>query len=577
MRSIEIYESAREKAFSRIRHQRDAHAPKQIEIDPEFVEGYRMKLFNIEDEEFQSYAFIMREAEARSYEMFKEIVLALLKKYGIKHTVDDYKYDERRGIHQPILVFVTDEDRTAYIIIKFGFMEINHKLEVSIMIANNAKKHKTVMMSHEYAYRVNLSHNDDKNDPTRGTGIYSIKDMFVTLFGEEEYECFKEFELEYTQNVRKYLGYQLVKTLTPNALYSFKKTVEYALLTFSYKAHMDELSSTLIPNEKYEIIRNQFITKKYYKALIGKSDFAQSFMTAEWLYDTMKTAGKIDYAAVSMGYFKAVEQLMFGIIKRHVGEGRTLCKSRHVHSPNKYIDLSEMNLLNGAIDTSLGSLIAFLKYARNRDLLLNNIRTDTAVINAINSIFDHVREDRNGYFHKDNIEKWDLIEEARSLAYVTMILLIGAYNFSEEDRIQLNIPGEKVISDYERFCEYMNYNMDQLFYICFEEGGDIIPVFANADDGLEIDDYGDPKYSGAYYHRVFGIGSGKEVVSINALFKRSKLVGEKEKINALKMPLKIYTGIMRPVKEGMEFSGPLELIYDNGKLNLPGQPMLVKY
>ena len=193
------------------------------------------------------------------------------------------------------------------------------------------------------------------------------------------------------------------------------------------------------------------------------------------------------------------------------------------------------------------------------------------------SIVDQAKEDRNGYFHKDNIDVWDKIEEARVLSYLILALLLGAYEYSDQDRLALNIPEENEETEYYKFCAYLNYNADQLFYISLN-GDDVIPVFATADDNIEINEYGDPRFSGIYFRKVYGVGAERiEISAEETVHKHTIITGEIERYSEDSLPVRIYTGQMAPGKKGMVFSGPLILIYENGRYMLPEQILHIGY
>ena len=58
-----------------------------------------------------------------------------------------------------------------------------------------------------------------------------------------------------------------------------------------------------------------FYKEKRYLALCGKEDFAHSFITSEYLYQTLRGNNEFDYTAIVSGYLKSVEQLLFRIEK----------------------------------------------------------------------------------------------------------------------------------------------------------------------------------------------------------------------------------------------------------------------
>ena len=99
-----------------------------------------------------------------------------------------------------------------------------------------------------------------------------------------------------------------------------------------------------------------------------------------------------------------------------------------------------------------------------------------------------------------------------------------------------------------------------------------------ADDEIEINEYGDPEFSGIYFRKVYGVGSERiEINVVEAVHKHTISTGESERYSEDSLPVKIYTGQMTPEKIGMVFSGPLTLIYESGRYMLPTQVFHVGY
>ena len=65
---------------------------------------------------------------------------------------------------------------------------------------------------------------------------------------------------------------------------------------------------------EFNKMRQQFIERKHFLLMLGNHDFAESFITAEWLRDSMKKAQAIDLTVIGIGYFKTVEQLLYEIL-----------------------------------------------------------------------------------------------------------------------------------------------------------------------------------------------------------------------------------------------------------------------
>ncbi|NLV35011.1 MAG: hypothetical protein GXY21_10825 [Clostridiaceae bacterium] len=548
----QIYEEVRTKALNRIKHVRNAYSSRTEEINPIINAAINSTFFDIGGDDYSEYSFIMTEVERYSDAMLSDLIYGLLDEYQIKVTpvhIDNQKINEA-----PILSFIHSEGimNILYLFKRFG---MNHSLPSNtleaIMEHHKADDYKYISLVSKYPYAEAFNHNNDESDPSRGTHLYSLKHFFDQFFSPDEFDIFKSFAETYTKDVRKYLGLSVTKSLTPYALFNFKNAVDYSIRHFQYN---NVLRSELvgINSTQLSLISEQYLNDRFYKALIGKRDYAQSFITAEWLYDSMKTAENIDLTAIAMGYFKAIEQLMLALIALHKNEGRTIKKKKKDEYP--YIILSDSNIADDKIDTTLGSLIAFMKFYKNRDLFRFEINEETQ--NHIIAVLEDIKGLRNGYFHKDNLIDWNYIEKARSTAYLMSFLLLGSYQIKEEGLEHLCIPPKTQEPDYYRLCAYVNFNSDQLFYIS-KDGKLYEGVASVPDDEMIIDKFGDPQYSGVYFRKLFEVNEDKALrwATDNRTVTR---------FNQSNLPILIYTGTIKTCSTGMQFSGPEKLLYKNG-------------
>ena len=551
----QIYEEVRIKALNRIKHVRNAYSSKTEEVNPIIDAAIDSRFFDIGGDDYSEYSFIMTEVERHSDNMLSDLIYMLLDEYQIKVTpvhIDNQNIDKA-----PILSFIHSEGikTTLYLFKRFG---MNHSLPRDILKAimdhHKADDYRYISLLSKYPYAEVLNHNNDESDPSRGTHLYSIKHFFDQFFSPDEFDIFKSFAEMYTKDVQKYLGLSVTKSLTPYALFNFKNAVDYSIRHFQYN---DVLRSELVGINctQLSLISERFLNDRFYKALIGKRDYAQSFITAEWLYDSMKSAESIDLTAIAMGYFKAIEQLMLALIILHKNEGRTIKKKGYRRKDeDSYIILSDCNIADDKIDTTLGSLIAFMKFYKNRDLFRYEIDEDTQ--NHIISVLENIKGLRNGYFHKDNLNDWNYVEKARSTAYLMGFLLLGSYQITEEGTVHLSIPPRTPEPDYYRLCAYVNFNSNQLFFIS-KDGKLFEGVASVPDDEMTFDEFGDPQYSGVYFRKLFEINEDK---TLSWATDNRKVI----RLNQSNIPLLIYTGTMKPCATGMQFSGPEKMIFKNG-------------
>src|SRR5699024_3926838 len=160
-----------------------------------------------------------------------------------------------------------------------------------LMQQNACEKCKYIYLMFDYAYLLLVGHNDDESDPGRGYNLYSLKWFFEEYFGQEEYEQFNIAVTAYISEVNSYIGYVTIKTLIPSSLINFRKNVERTLVNFEYEQLLSiKYNGFELREEEYKKIRKQFLDDRTLLTLLGSKDFAESLITAEWLYDSMKKA-----------------------------------------------------------------------------------------------------------------------------------------------------------------------------------------------------------------------------------------------------------------------------------------------
>jgi hypothetical protein len=164
----------------------------------------------------------------------------------------------------------------------------------------------------------------------------------------------------------------------------------------------------------YELIKNAFINNQRYKLLLGNSDFAESYLTSEWLYKKYFALDELDNTFIVAGFLKSIEQLLWDIIYL-IGQGREI----------KHVVISEEN--QEVIDKTLGSLQYFLSDWSNDDLFQNSFGTGKHYVMGYlkRQISDWRKQYRNGYFHKHNLTDQAKIEAIREETYFLYLLILG--------------------------------------------------------------------------------------------------------------------------------------------------------
>lgn len=255
----------------------------------------------------------------------------------------------------------------------YGIPSSLQKMQIS-SIVNSFRKNglafkelKIVCLLSDSAEKAIFNNSDDSQ-------LISLKTFFEMYLSEDDYEVLKSEEMKFTENVKKYISVSIVRTLSPNALFGFKQTVEFMIRNFKY----ENLIDLSIASNQIRMLKAQFIDSKYYEALLGKSDFSISFLTAEWLYDSFRSVGTIDLTSIAMGYFKAIEQMLYAYISLHTREKESInARNRKVFVLKKGVTLLDDSVISGDKDAiTLQALTSFFGYYNEETNAIEKRNTD---------------------------------------------------------------------------------------------------------------------------------------------------------------------------------------------------------
>ena len=204
----------------------------------------------------------------------------------------------------------------------------------------------------------------------------------------------------------------------------------------------------------------------------------------------MRDAAAIDLTVIGMGFLKSVEQLIYAIIVLHKNAGLTI----KAKNSKDYIEINTKNIEAESIDTTIGSMANFFKINLKNPEQPQVLREDLpySVRKYIIEAMFTFKDIRNGYFHKQNIHDWAVIDTIRSTTYNLIFLLLGSASLRETDKTELGFPQENFFSDLYRLCEYINYHAGDIFYLCFDETHECIAIAHRDNAAYPV--------NGIYYH-----------------------------------------------------------------------------
>ena len=361
------------------------------------------------------------------------------------------------------------------------------------MLPPNTKT-RIISMVYEEAYLEDVGHNEDVSDPTRGTNLYSLRWMFESYFSENEYCRFKCAVTEYKENVEEALGYLTIKTLTQKAHFNYKRIVENQLQRFEYLLPLKEYAQRKIKPEsqtkcleEIETLRNHLKNDDWVSILYSHTAFAESFITAEWLFSIFEKAYAIDYSTVAICYFKSVEQLLYNLLLFHVDEGRSIQLTKN----SKCFELTSQRIDD---KFTIGAMAYFVKY--NIDIFCSDWSAEMKTI-AREKIFDYAKL-RNGFAHKHNIHDWHKIQQIREETIIAIFMILGVFNYTEEQKNKLGWVKRPDKTDYQRLCEFTNHYSSNVFLFEYSNGK-AAWYFSCPDEQTVVSESGAILYSGAYF------------------------------------------------------------------------------
>lgn len=469
------------------------------ELDRNEIEQQEMFDFGLK--EMSVYEEIARTAKTISIECFKFLVSTLLKQYC--YDAEVFEADGQEGNCSRILFGINLPKTETLLLFKeiepdfFLKLKGREPEDIEKMLSEKgASSCKYVYLMFDKAYLQVIGHNNAEDDPGRGYNLYSVRWFFETYFGTAESDCFVVHANNYIRAVKDALGFIRVKSLTPDSIVSFRLIIESRLIKFDYKSLCRAVANEHnklfdLEENAYRLLREQFIDQKCYLMLVGNNDFAESFITAEWLRDSLRKAGAIDLTTIALGYFKAIEQLMFELICLHKNEGRMIRSSDS--KKRKPIPLDDDNINANIIDTSIGSMAHFHK----NNLSMFRDALDRKAKCYIREALFRYADLRNSHLHKENIHDMTRIDEIRMSTIRVMFLLLGAHKLDKKSRAQLGMPDLSIYDDYYRTCEYVNYHSGELYIVESDNGMELwgysVPdPYSSVVDGRYI------SYSGFY-------------------------------------------------------------------------------
>lgn len=267
----------------------------------------------------------------------------------------------------------------------------------------------------------------------------TVEKLFEEYFSKEEFVLYIDKVRKAVASANMLMGFQTIQKLESNNLALFKEKIVNELPDICKMKYWEITKKGSIISKVVNIswedkdikkIQNNFETKQRSLALIGSEKFAQSFVTSEYLYGIFKEESVLDYTAVVCGYIKCVEQLCESIIfnilpklgldlyypARHLkpSEKSALCRLKELEMNKTWkVLMKEGNQKYFDKDLTMNQMFYFFE---DNGKKIFDIESEITINQMVQCMKNYCNFDRNGYLHKHNISKSEVVERIRVTA-----------------------------------------------------------------------------------------------------------------------------------------------------------------
>lgn len=449
------------------------------------------ELLKFADDDFYFYRFAIDRQEKASNDLLLNILLRVMDRYGIQvEALGNAPFD---------FVICENNIKTGYSLKDFHGEDVNYivdkyKLDQAIIIRTTKS-----IQSDKWIERLNKRYQNEKIKLKELT----IHDFFRDRFGNEELNEFCTAIDSYLQEVRNIIGYQSIKVLSSMNLASQRLFEEKMLAEWdyiNYKYQIINPSNPTLNNYLYilhedtvldnlDYMRKVYIDNKLYKALLGAKEYAESFITSEWLYYSLKGRKNFDYTSIISGYLKSIEQLLYQIVMLNIdnnckismkanmldtayAEGVKVYESKKYKWVNlsfkeesegyKYTKFPYIDFITTQVSYMDSSIGTFEYFLRNNPHIFYD-KTHAKTIADMISCFR--TEFRNGFFHTHNLYDWQMVEIIRNNAIYLYFVLLGSTVMAKEKENELGIQTD---DDFDELCKKIRAFRHYSLYFIFE-------------------------------------------------------------------------------------------------------------
>ena len=489
--------------------------------------SWNSELFQYADSDFYFYRFAIDRQEKSTEPFLTNILYRVMERYEISFEIPE---DKR---NTPFTFIICGKDyRIGYRLKDFLCDE-----DVNEIVRKHNVVEAVILRSwkpgraDEWISRENEQY---KRDGLKLRAI-SIESFFNQYFGPEEYNSFVTHIDSYLQEARDITGYKSIKFLSSMNLATQKVFEEKELAEWDYHNYSFQiidksnkkiqdylyLSTTSFSSDLLQTMEKNYVSGGLFKSMLGSGEHAESFITSEWLYHSLKGKKNFDFTSVISGYLKSIEQLLYRIVMLNVdnrckismsgaNDVITAAISNNIitYKPGKkntwnvvnandkgfkYIDLTSTQ--KQYMDSSIGTFEFFLR--KNPHVFV-----DPYYCKTISDMVCCFRtECRNGFFHTHNLKDWEVVKKTRSNAIYLYFVLLGGCIIPNGKTTELCISEGDVFDELcKKIREFRHYNTDFVFE--YADGKKCNLIYDHINNTIEYTDEGIEHYESLLFFEV---------------------------------------------------------------------------
>jgi len=488
--------------------------------------AWNSNIFQYADPDFYFFRFAIDRQEQSTEPFLTRVLFRLMERYGVTFEVPE-----------EVFTFIVCEKEKRY---GYRFKDFYQGDDINDIIQQCKVDEAFILNTWKPGRSDEWISRENKHYAAEGLKLKSITlaSFFSRYFGEAEYNDFLSEIQQYLEDAREITGYKSIKFFSKMNLATQKTVIEKTLVDpdTPYKNYEFQIidrtdprikdflyfSHNLFPSQELKKMEENYLTSELYKAMIGSEEFAESFLTSEWLFYSLEELKHFDYTSVISGYLKSVEQLLYKIVKVNVGNNCKISMSSaddivrdaRLHGVKiykwdnkrcslvpttewkakyKYIDLVPAQ--EKYMDNSIGTFEYFLRNNPHIFVFPARAKTIADMVSCFRT------ECRNEYFHMHNLSDWDIVKKVRSNAIFLYYVLLGGCIIPQSKMVELGILSTDSFDELcKKIREFRHYNPEFIFE--YADGTKKNLIFDTINNTIDYTDEGVEHYHSLIFYEV---------------------------------------------------------------------------